>query len=228
MAIFMPGPLVAGISGNLGGMNFVQGRNGPFVRRGLTRTVKKTERQLGRRARFDQVVKGWVEWGPEVRESWRAAARDIRFVNRLGLPRAISGFQLFVKLNLARRALDIVWPIPPEVLLRNPAPYNVVLTASAAGAVSVAWDQPSPPSTAINYFYGARSLSSRPAHHFKNWLYLELETKAAGANNHVLTGYWDPVLGHPMEGELVAVKMATHHPMWLFSHYVEAHTVTVA
>lgn len=217
MAIIRPGHVIGAISGNLQSINFVQGRYGQYVRKRLVRTKKATEAQLDRRARFLQLITEWPVFGPEIQNTWNKAASLISFTNRLGIPRNITGFQLYIKMNLLRRASHATWPIPPITLIRTAPAYDVELNASEGGAISVDWSHPTLPANANAYIYGARSLTTSQTHFFNDWKYLDITASAPGANNHVITAEWDAILGHPQENEFLAVSVTLHQLTAMFA-----------
>lgn len=222
MAIFTPGPLVAAISGNVAGINFVAGRPTRYVRPALGRVNKRTSPQLQRRARFLQVIRTWTEIGQAQRLEWITAAKQITSPNRLGIPRTISGFQFFVKVNLQRVDSYAITTSPPQTLTRGPAPTHVTITASAAAGVYVSWHQPIPPGSAHAYFFGARSTSSKPTAQLIAWRFLSSHLGTGGPNAHTITAEWDQILGHPVQHELIAIRIGIYSDWRLFSFYVQA------
>lgn len=175
------------------------------------------------------MVRGkWSTLTDEEREAWRHAAVLKTFANRLGVQRRLSGFQLFVKQNLEHSYFLQGLKYAPKYVASVAAPYGVSLAASAAGAVEVFWTFDGPPAVVMVPFMGSRPVSSRPRRAFKNWKMLVYGSGGTGAENWVLTGWWNNALGHPVEGEVVAVRLAMRHPDWLTSMWVEAQTVTVA
>lgn len=228
MAIFRPGPLIAAISGNVGGLNFAQTRSGPIIRRKTTRTNKKTNRQLNRRARFSQVQKDWAVATDLTRDQWRAAAASIKRTNRLGLPSTLTGFQLFVMNSLTNPVSDHTnFPVPPH-LTATPQPTSVVLTASAAGQINLAWNVTDVPALIFCYIFGMRTLSTRPRTFFNTWRYFATDAGPPGAFNINLNAFWDPIFAHPLEGEVIAVKLRARNITYLPSAFVQATAVTAA
>lgn len=228
MAICTASPIVGAISGNLGGVNFAQTRYGPVIRRALQRTDKKTTPQLASRARAIRITQYWSTITEAQRQTWISAAAGITFPNRLGRHRHLSGFQLFCFNQFGLPESAAPWPLAPEYLTRGTPPADIVLSASAAGAVSVAWTHISPLGLTFVHFFGARSVSNRPHFHFKNWRWLYVDQYAPGARNQVLTAEWDVALAHPLEGELVAIRMYTQHRIHLRSFFNQDTAVTAA
>lgn len=228
MAICTGGPLAGVVSGKVGSVVFVQSRYGAVVRKTGIRVDRRTESQLAVRARYEQVVGWWSGLSEGQREAWRAAAAGETFPNRLGVARYLSGFGLFVKVHMERWPSTLLWSTPPRIMLRVPAPTAVGVTASAAGEVRVQWTHSYPAFVSAQVISGARSVSDKARTFFKGWRNLGGFGKPAGSYNEVITGWWDAVLGHPIEGEVVSVGVWIWHADLLRSFTVEAQTVTVA
>lgn len=228
MAIFTPGALIGGISGNVGGLNFANTRSGPVIRKALARTHKQTQPQINWRSLFSAVQRHWATLSSSSRTEWNTAATQIKLTNRLAIPKTLSGFQLFTKLNLEQNWGSPLVLHPPTILAKISSPTLVVLTASAAGNVVVNWTQPEGTAASFTYFFGARSISSRPAHHFKNWRYLMRIPTDGGPQVENITFGWNTNLGPCIEGELIAVKIGHLLESHLFSHYIQATTITLA
>jgi len=134
MAIFRPGPLVSGISGNLGSVNFVSGARAPVVRRRIVKTDPASPEQLRVRTAYNRLWKIWQALTAAEQTPWTVAALQFPRTNRLGLDNPLTGWQLFYEINF----YDVwqVTPIsPPFVPLPPPlsaaqALTDLVLTAT--------------------------------------------------------------------------------------------------
>lgn len=228
MAIMRLSAMVGGISGKLGGMEFVQSRYGMVARKVGTKTEKGTGAQLAARARHEQVVRAWAERTEAEREAWRAAAAGTTFANRLGVQRCLTGFGLFVRVHVERWNSIAIFANPPRVMSRLPSPTAVGVTASAGGDVRVQWTHTLPALTGIIVVAGARPVSDRPRTFFRGWRNLVVFGKVPGTYNEIITTGWDDVLGHPVQGEVVAVRVSVWGSDYLRSFGVLAQVVTGA
>ncbi len=228
MAIFRPGHVVGAISGNLQGSNFVLGRYGPYVRKRLVRTKKATEDQLARRAYLQRLILHWQGLSGAQRNAWNAAAKLVQFTNRLGIPRHITGHQLFVRDNI--RNINDVTPFnnPPRNLFRPTAPTELTIIASAAGNVSITWTMLTPPNTARAYVYGCRPMSSSPSTYLNNFKHFTDYACSIGFRNNNVTADWDSEFGHPVENEKIGILLAVNSVNYLSPIKYPASTIVVA
>lgn len=111
MAIFRPGGLAGSISGAAGGVVFVNGRSGPVLRRRPSGRPRVTEALQAARGMPGRIAAAWNELTELQRQAWRTAAAALRFPNRLGVLRAISGYQLYT-----RHVMDVYLGSPPAAL----------------------------------------------------------------------------------------------------------------
>ncbi len=103
MAIYTPGPLIGAMSGKIGGMVAVQARGARVLRRPPTRTPRRTAFKATSDALFANIRAGWHDLTDDERSAFVTAARDFPNTNRLGETRPLSGFQLFIKINMELR-----------------------------------------------------------------------------------------------------------------------------
>lgn len=228
MATFTPGPFIGRISGNVGGVNFVQGKNGPFIRQRLQRVKHNTQEQRKMRAVFQGLVHNWSTISPEWREAWNRAAEFLKNHNRVGTSYSRTGFSLFMEHNLILGVAGLYDPDTSPFLTTTPSAEDVSVDASEGGTVEVNWTQPAPGYNFFQYIYGARSMSSRPKTHFGTWRFLTNILLGPGARNWDITADFNDALGPPYEGELIAVRMRPFRFDHLPGFQVQAQTVTVA
>lgn len=127
MAIFRPGGVAGAVSGKLGGQVYVVGRSGPVVRSRASGTGRDTAASVLARGMPGRIGAGWSALTDAQRGTWRTAAAALRFPNRLGVLRSISGFQLYTKY-----VMDVYLGSPPAALV---APSQSLLySPTLAGA----------------------------------------------------------------------------------------------
>jgi hypothetical protein len=124
MAIFRPGPLVGNISGNLGSINFVFSSRGTHVRRARNTTNRKTKAQLTRTALANQAHTEWNKISASLQTAWKYQAQTLLFKNRLGIPRRLSPFQLFLKFFLQPQILPVNWQTYTPRLIQTAPPQT--------------------------------------------------------------------------------------------------------
>lgn len=154
MAIFRAGGVVGSVSGKVGGFVYVNGRNGPVVRRAPVRVPSQSEAAIAARGMPGRVAAAWNALTDSQRQSWRTAAAQLKFPNRLGVLRQLSGFQLY-----SMYAMDIYLGNPPAALLPPGqsliyAPAYVRSYFLAGGPYAVtSWGVPWPTSTPTDFFF---------------------------------------------------------------------------
>lgn len=95
MAIFRPGGVAGSVSGALGGQVYVNSRSGPVIRRRGVRSGGPSIAAVAARGMPGRVAAAWQALTDAQRDAWRTAAAGLRFPNRLGVMRAITGYQLY-------------------------------------------------------------------------------------------------------------------------------------
>lgn len=116
MAIVRLGPIVAGISGKVGNVVFVNGRSGLVVRPAPITVRKTSDFLLRAQGHLSAVRRRWATLTEAQRLAWCAAAAGLPSTSRLGQTRPRSGFQYFVLTNTH------VFLTAPEILPFPPIP----------------------------------------------------------------------------------------------------------
>lgn len=205
MAIFIPGPIVAGISGTLNGMNFANTSRGPIIRKALTRTKRRGASSLKQRARFHFLIFEWRNLSDAQRTLWTEAARALPRQNPLGTTRSLSGFQLFLSLNLGPFAPPHAdWLTPPTAQL-SPQPESLVAEFKISTTLAKATTKAAPPALAYQAYYGQRGFRSEPVFRPNSWTWLATQLSPLDSLN--LWTLWVAALGAPSVGEWCAIKV---------------------
>lgn len=106
MAIVRLGSLASGISGAVGGLVFVSGKNGTVVRPRPAPSRPTSDILDSARARVYNIRRHWSSLSSLQQDAWRTAAVDTLITNALGLTSSISGFALFVRVNARDRSFS--------------------------------------------------------------------------------------------------------------------------
>ena len=206
MAIIRLGPIVSGISGALGGLVFVSGKNGTVVRPRPQPIHKRGPFVLAARARLYNIRRHWSTLTTLQQDSWRAAAVDFNTSNALGLSSPIGGFQLFVKINAELRSpSDDIFDDPTSDLSGLP-PRTVGAAFSAAGAFTAEAGPPFGFGTAIYRIYGWPFWVD---HDTKSKVRLVfLKRKAAPSLSEDVRTEWETHFGTMVEGQRFALGVS--------------------
>jgi len=128
MAICRAGGLVGALSGRVGGVVFRSQRVGQVVASPGWAADKASAAQLEARSRRAFVVAGWRGLTDDVRQAWRTFAQSRPVVNRLGVSRAISGWQSYSSYA------GVVFGSEPPVGVEPPQRMDMIMPGSVVGA----------------------------------------------------------------------------------------------
>ena len=128
MAIMKTSAIVGAISGDLGGVNFVNAEAGQVVRPARRVVATHSEQQQRQQSRLAAAVMAWHKLQPEIRRAWRQFAEQWKRKNRLGVDSPIMGYSLFLM-----HALDVHGGTPPAnfqppAVVRHIGPTDVTVT----------------------------------------------------------------------------------------------------
>ena len=210
MAIYRSGPLAGGISGAVGGAVFVNARGSKVLRR-TPITHRKPQGPLGfalsrPHVSVNRARAGWLDLDDPSRLSWNATASQVSFTNRLGEARPISGYALYMKVNI-QRALRLLAPmtVGPGIV-RPQALASVVIAASVANGLDVTIDSPLDPTARLMLVYGSLHWGTAAPKFWRDFRLLGTAnfTKAATLE---LISLWDPIFGDLRLGQHLALKL---------------------
>lgn len=207
MALIQTSPLVQGISGSVGGVNFASSSRGSYVRaRGLHCDVR-SEKQLECRRTLDYVRIKYRALTWTQRKQWQAKAQSIYFTDRLGFRKHPSAYHLFLKFNMLMANWGFTVQMSPPLLLVWPSPIDVVPTFTTAPSYTFTWVLP-PGYGAVHCFvYGSRQFRESGSDWFSNWRLVYRGYFVAGGQD--ITAQWIPVLGELRAGEIVGLRVYT-------------------
>ncbi len=157
MAIYRPGTLAAAISGSIGGATFVNSRGSKVVRH---RPPKLHKRQLTKplvgttpRNSLQRAIQGWQDLDQDTRTAWRTLATQITFPNRLGEARSLSGYNLYLNVNIRRAmsGLAILSVAPGTTRPQQIASMTLTADLVAGIEVSITWPSAQTPKSTLVY-----------------------------------------------------------------------------
>lgn len=227
MAIVRLSPIIGGISGTLAGLTFTNTRAGLVVRSRPSRTSRTSTAVIAQRNQFRSLRLAWRDLTPAERAAWNTLAQVARIPNALAVPRALSGFALFIQQNQFRLAAGVSIESEPPAAIQTPAPTMLTVSASESGVVYVT---PAGQDGTVNFFgtyTGARPRRSPPVSHFG---YPRVLGTFFGPFNvgSTIDTIWDPLFGHPQQGEIIQVGLRLLEPGKLPSRIVTGTAVTTA
>jgi len=220
MAIVKLGPIVNDISGSIGGVTFTRNRGTTVLGRRQRKRKNVTDAQRVQKIRYAQRHNQWITLSDDDRAQWEQLAAQFAVRNRLGLPRTLSAYQLYMK-----RALQHLQdfggdnPFPPP-LLTAPTPYNLSATINAGGSKSLTLSFPSNSWNA--WIWGSRPITEAPINTFNRWSYLGVFTVTGTSDTATVTTAWDASLGDPAAGERCGLRARIGKN----GYFISAHSIT--
>lgn len=133
MAIFRPGAIVGGVSGAVGGAEFLSGRGGAIIRKRQAKRSQKTLAMTNQQAVYQRAVGAWRALSDDNRTLWIQLAKQITTANRLGLHRNLTGFQSFMRSAIPSIHVRGTTPNFPAENVNSPQPtgYSFISTDAA-------------------------------------------------------------------------------------------------
>ncbi|MCK5609830.1 hypothetical protein KAR91_48610 [Candidatus Pacearchaeota archaeon] len=147
MALFSPGPAIADIRGSVGGTVFSKNRYGNYMRNRTVPVNPNSARQQAVRNIMGFLVNYWSQnLTVFQRASWAVYAAAVNFVNKLGNTITLTGFNQFIRSNMARQNCGLsLMDDGPVVLILPPtdADFEVAI-AEGTQLVTVTFDDTQP------------------------------------------------------------------------------------
>lgn len=199
MAIFSPGPAVGGISGNAGGLNFVNAPGSKVIRMRKRPTPNGTVEQKKQQVILRNAQNRWANLSDELRQSWRASASTILFPNRLGQQRSLSGYQYFLKINLLA-----IKDEPPVQLTQTVFPA-VEFSSTVSAGIDISPIDPDVTENYIGAVYGRNLMRNTPLKSTNTHRFITYAIFIGGAGNNI-TVDWEAAIGLPILGQYVAIQ----------------------
>jgi len=143
MALIKTSGIVAAISGKVGGSVYSRNRYGAYVRNWAKPVNPNSSAQQKVRADMGALVSDWFnELTVAQRASWAVYAAAVNFVNRLGETITLTGFNHYIRSNIARlsNSMTRISAGPTELILPpTDSEFNVALS-EVSQEVSVTFD----------------------------------------------------------------------------------------
>lgn len=209
MAIYTPGPMVASVSGSVGGTTFSRNRGGQYTRRRAIPTNPSSTFQLNQRAIFAGQSQRFADITDAERESWRSWAVQNPITNALGNKINMTGHQAFVAIN-SRLDLtgDTLLDAPP-IINAPTALESLVLTADIGlGEVELAFTA-TPLAAGVKLYYTAAIVNSLAITYVRNLLRFVEASAAAEISPFGIEASVVARLGTLIEGQTLHVLCST-------------------
>lgn len=199
MAIFKAGPAIGAISGNVGGTNFANTRNGPVVRKARSSSSNKAITQGNAQVNLRTQIARWNALSTASRTQWNNYAKSHPISNRIGVQRQLSGYQMFLKHNLHFEVDD-----PPSATLSTTA-VNVSFESSVASGIDINFTNLPAFTAYAGFVYGALLYRSTPVRFVRDFRKLGL-VSVLGTTPASLDTIWQTVFPLPVENQYIALQ----------------------
>jgi len=147
MALFKPGPAIADIRGKVGGTVFSRNRYGNYMRNLTVPVNPNSQRQQAVRNIMAFLVNAWAQvLTANQRAQWAVYAANVNFTNKLGETITLTGFNHFIRSNVAAQNCGLAYMDDgPTVLILPPTDADFDISISEASQqVSVIFDDTQP------------------------------------------------------------------------------------
>lgn len=223
MAIFLPSAIIGAISGSLASLTFKQRKGSNVVSTRIRRRDNPSTSQNLTRARWTSVLRAWKTLTSNERQAWRSAAVDLPRMNRLGIPRTLSGFQFFTSHNSTALIVGSSIPIPPPTTQVLPSLLGLKVSAVTFPLMILSYSINSPLQPVFLIVQGSRpyvalNSPSEPfipppvTWPFKAWRYITHIQQSNGVHNTDITSAFQGQFGFPVASENFGIRVHTWHP----------------
>ncbi len=219
MAIFTPSAVIGGISGNVGGGCFVNGSGSKVIRKSKRAVVSRSDTLTIHRALFTKFQRKWRTLSFELHQSWRTYANNNPVKNRLGVSSKLSGFQMYIRIQVNLfttfgNARDEP-PVSTETTLIEP----IEITSSVANGIEL--NLPAYSASVITYIPIKGILlwtDSTPkfANNLKR-VGTQSFISSASPTTIDISSLWESVFSLPILNQVIAVRTSyatTDHTEW--------------
>lgn len=99
MALFLPGPTVAAVSGSVGGTTFSRNRGGMYMRNRSMPSNPQSSYQVNIRSILANLSANFASLTDAQQEAWRSYANQTPVTNALGARQTLTGHQAYIAIN---------------------------------------------------------------------------------------------------------------------------------
>lgn len=224
MALFRNAGLAAGISGRLGGVEFVQGPRGSYIRKAQLKVRRSSERAHDVRARTSLAISAWHDLTDDDKEAWDRAAAENAIANRLGIRRFLTGYQVYLRSTMNSRKAIPTFPTLPAELFAPPSPPTITLTFDITKTL-ISYVSVATATTQFGSIFGWPTFSPNKRRNPPQYKWVVDRTFNLGTDNMNIQSEWLEIFGPGTIGEQMFVKIRTYHVGGLPGPWVYASTV---
>ncbi len=210
MAIYRAGSLIGAISGSVGGITFVNAKASKVVR---FRPIKSTREQRTlpstgspARAAFSAAVAGWQALTDEPRQAWISLSREVTFPNRLGEKRSITGYQLYLKVNVLRALKGSAAMTVAPGTTRPQQISDMTITANLVTGIDILVTWPTDQTPKSTLIYGALFFQRRPTAFFRDFRFIAFGFVGKGISEDI-TSFFEARFGDLRANTAISIRL---------------------
>jgi len=200
-------------SGRKNSVVYFKGRYGYVARQYVCPKNPRTAEQLAHRSNVRAVTGRWRALSAEQHAAWRTAAANQYSVTESGDPVRLSGYHLFVSLNVRRADLDLPqFDLPPAEPVFSPNPVAELVITNTGDEITLKVRVPSPP-TQYTLVQGARPVRTG-VRRVERFPFLGLLPPPIDGWSDI-TGLYKARYGEPKVGMAIWIRTCQHIDGWI-------------
>lgn len=155
------GSIVAQATGALGSLQFCAGRSAPCLKLRARRSAQQTPDQLAHQAAHGAAAKNWSTLTPAQKFAWALYTTKQVRLNRLGVPRRLTPFQMYVGQNTLRAQIGAPFRTSPPIYGMSGIGIPAYIGFAAGGPYTLTLYAPTTDTTGYYAIYGHRPTSTK-------------------------------------------------------------------
>lgn len=199
--------LIGALSGSLGSVTAKNTRTGLVLAHRPAKINQQTGRQLAQRADYNRALGDWRALSNADRTAWRRLASTFPHTNSLGVSRALSGFQFFMKMDLLVLHLHLGTFVVPPAGVSTSQGTGFDLNFTVGGPFTITFNQPAFPPEVWTFIYLGRSHQTNRPRFFDNFTFANTTTTFQFFSTTDIRLLFEILLGEPQDGEWVYVQL---------------------
>lgn len=206
MAIFRTGPITGAISGDIGGVNFSNTKGSSVLRKKRTTSPNLDIGHALAQSVMATMSRVWRTLEPVDQDAWTNYAKQFQLSNRLGVARVLSGYQMFMKVNMFQQAgADSFTEIPPENTIKPAMPIFSLISSIASGLELTATATIST-GIVVAHLYGHLSYSTSLVKSFNRYKFLA-EVAMVVDTTISINLQWQQQFSLPVLNQVIGLKV---------------------
>jgi len=206
MAVYRPGSLIGGISGDVGGLSFANPSGSAVIRTKRRSSNVSDQRAMLRQSQLGSIAHAWQALTDAQRLAWRTYASNRTTPNRVGVHRSISGYLAFQQYRSTLALVGEPSLDNPPLVGTQHLPKNLIFTSSVSGGLAVTMDAPGVGIDLLAMIYARPLFRSTPIRFNNTWSYIGFVKESNPTSISLTTLYQSAYDLDPIEDQYVAFR----------------------